>query len=1050
MQAATHESANPPKKKKRTIGAFKCPDCSKVFTRSDHLARHHLNHKPKQVFECSFLIDEFGSRRKCGKTFVRKDLRDRHIKRHFENKVKDHKGSDLGRNGSSEVSSLPLLDESPTGLINHTGIQGGPILDNHNATIHKLNNLDSIISPQYTDTSSIPRYSVPNEGLPPLSSSSLHQLGTKSTYHNGLQNQGDVLSWLFSESPSNRLRNFHVEEANDGKTLHNLFNADNNSDMAEDFPNGIQMMSEKESISTSTSEGSKRDFLGDNSRSLTPFHYFANSNSFQMMNDLQEKNIFLNESNPLDEVFFRSYQSNLSDPFAILDPYFKSTAGANGVMSTISSISPTNTNDLSPHDSISEFLPKDQILNKDQIALHGEKMNNPTNRHIFVNSALVDTLANSLPTMTRQNMSKIFEEDECDVSLEDRFSFYLWAYWSIFHPQFTILHKPSFNTKSAEPLLLLSIILIGSNYTPSKERLEGISPEYEFGLRIADPLRYMIFQHNDFKSPVKLWVLQSLNLLEWSEKNFLLRQMHERAHIHHGTTVQLLKRSPLLGGNPANISKPHSSTPTGASADGEDESSSSDLSNMGDHDTSDFDLFNRWVESESLKRITFMTFYLDIIDYIKFRHAPQIMFHQLQLFSLPCDDENLWESSDVNGSFKKIVKRQRKIQQRWKHIRHEDFFNLHYGEGFLNVLKKLIRAHKSIDSISQWKLSSFAKKILFGGLISIMYQMNQAELQNNFQLLSIGKSRKLLSSKIWKESLAKAMDNWYIVEGSEMADSKVRKSLRILKPGIIPGCHFSIYHLTQIIGISDINHYDIAIFGGSPANMSVAASEKDLQIVQRKLSKIWKGKGGSENLELSKQINFKAVVHCYLLLWEAMLLPFYDTKNTSDSFINWTASTDANDSMYAISIATLVLWSYVFITCGLESNRFNETEIIPPEGSYSKLVKLSAEGGYEYLQRIRSEFLQFFPKDDILRKSIENPSHLRGRNDNFSFMCQYCDVLSRIKHKENISGLCFLIGSKLLNSQWEVIRENAKLILNCGFRSLGRSEVICTNLFEDR
>ena len=70
-------------------------------------------------------------------------------------------------------------------------------------------------------------------------------------------------------------------------------------------------------------------------------------------------------------------------------------------------------------------------------------------------------------------------------------------------------------------------------------------------------------------------------------------------------------------------------------------------------DTTDHDLFEKWVESEGMKRITFMTFYLDIIDFIKFRHNPQILFYQLQLLNLPCDDEHLWELTEVNGSFKK-------------------------------------------------------------------------------------------------------------------------------------------------------------------------------------------------------------------------------------------------------------------------------------------------------------------------------------------------------------------------------------------------------------
>ena len=79
-----HSTSSRVRKKKRTLGVFPCTHCDKVFTRSDHLARHNLNHEPKEVYVCDFIIDYHGSKSKCGKTFVRKDLKERHIRRHHE------------------------------------------------------------------------------------------------------------------------------------------------------------------------------------------------------------------------------------------------------------------------------------------------------------------------------------------------------------------------------------------------------------------------------------------------------------------------------------------------------------------------------------------------------------------------------------------------------------------------------------------------------------------------------------------------------------------------------------------------------------------------------------------------------------------------------------------------------------------------------------------------------------------------------------------------------------------------------------------------------
>ncbi|OJJ48597.1 hypothetical protein ASPZODRAFT_150792 [Penicilliopsis zonata CBS 506.65] len=48
------------------------PGCGKSFLRPEHLSRHCLNHRPKQIYHCS----------SCPKRFVRKDLLRRHEKRH--------------------------------------------------------------------------------------------------------------------------------------------------------------------------------------------------------------------------------------------------------------------------------------------------------------------------------------------------------------------------------------------------------------------------------------------------------------------------------------------------------------------------------------------------------------------------------------------------------------------------------------------------------------------------------------------------------------------------------------------------------------------------------------------------------------------------------------------------------------------------------------------------------------------------------------------------------------------------------------------------------
>lgn len=737
----------------------------------------------------------------------------------------------------------------------------------------------------------------------------------------------------------------------------------------------------------------------------------------------QDSNVFSTIENPLDEVFWRNYLDQLDG-----------VARKARMASTASSSSPSNTAESgSSPDSSSTNSHRIGIHIHPFIEEHASKINTPHKKHLYVDTLILDLLLKCLPSITRSSLKLTLQHAEVSFTVEDHLSFYLSVYWLIFHPQFSILHKPSFDTKTCEPPLLWAMIIVGCNYCHSAEAaLENKkTPERCLSDLVIPPLRYVIFEHDDFKTPIRIWILQSLNLIEWCEKNFLLRRMHERGHIHHGTNVQLLRRSPLLGGNPASKNKTGHSSGS-ASSTGEDDSDADATLNGSNDDTTDSDLFMKWLDSESLKRITFMTFYLDIMDYIKFRHNPQIAFFQVQLLNLPCDDENLWESFEVNGSFRKIVKRQKKLQQQQRnHMPKKDssLFRIKSGDSFLSVLKKLLRSGNNLKNWPVTKLSMFNRKLVFAGLVSLMYQMQQTELQNSWSLLASSQTKGAHSANNallhqWKTTLTKAFEKWNSVVNGSCCQPSLKPPSKLFMNILTTQCKYALFHLTQIIGMGDINHYDIAIFGGSPANMSVDASLKDQYIVKAKLKKIWQNNKNGADIDL---VNLKGVIHCYILLWEMMLSP------SDYSFLDWHANQDYFDGMYAIAIATLVLWSYVFSICGKESQVYNEE--VGKLQTYAELSNVSSEGGYGYLKRIRTLF------DSKLEPKYDSTGHLVGDID------RCCEILPSIPKKNNISGLCFLVGTRLLESQWDVIRENAKLIIHCGFRSIGKTNATCSNLF---
>lgn len=938
------------KKKRRTLGSFPCPDCDKVFTRLDHLSRHHLNHQPKEVFVCEFMVASDSGPQRCGKRFVRRDLKERHIRRHLEL----GQDEDLGDVGAvvSTIPKPPLQPMDPTGpdAASHRRFS---VKGEYPGYLPPGNG--SLIPPPIPIPQTMP------QAMPQMSQTQVNQMSPFPPYVPPMQmpyGNGEQMPFTFP--PPN-------------------------------LPPGVQASPEY--------AFSQSDMLSWLFTDLSMAPPKSPQVSHPEMNfDVQDLHFFQNDNNPLDEMIKTYQQKHGPSTLPLL------TADSNTT---------PKTDTLLPE--IYEFNPTEENLHS-LIVEHGSSRNLPNKRHLYVDVLLINSLAKSVG-LDRHQLETIFESD---IPFEDRISYYIGKYWDIFHPQYLILHKPTFDTKTALPLLLLVMSVIGCNYSALMSHRQK-RPQFNYSMRVCVPMRFEVFQHPDFRSPVKLWVLQTLNLLEFCEKNFLLRDMHERAHIHHGTTVQLLRRLPLLGGNPSSANV-HSGGET--STDTEHELSEKQLS---DNESSDAALFGQWVEAESMKRITFMTFYLDVMDYVKFRHNPLITFHQFQLLNLPCDDDHLWNTYELNGSFRKIVKRQKRLESRKK------------SRNFINALKRVLKP----DDEPAQPMSIFTKKILFAGLVSIMHSMQQTDLQNSSSVLTANGIVLAKKSQAWKEILSRAIDNWSIDTNCYGGVKSIAHRALSHKPY---QCKFPMIHLTQIIGMADINHYDIAIFGGLPANQSVLATSKDHHIVRRKLNNMWLRHQSQSRKLINDIINLKSVIHCYLLLWETMLKPANDV-NSSDknynSFLEWTVENDYYDSMYAIGVATLVLWSYAFSTYGLESQRYTDIK----ERDYEKLVEFSAEGGYQYLLRVRQEFQTNLRKNNLHNDYHVHPFILLLGQTPDAIITKYCDLLPFITNKHNILGLCFLVGTKLLDSQWEVIRENAKLIINCGMISIGKPNITCEDVF---
>ena len=200
----------------------------------------------------------------------------------------------------------------------------------------------------------------------------------------------------------------------------------------------------------------------------------------------------------------------------------------------------------------------------------------------------LDLLLGELPNLTEGTLQ------EC-----------LAAYWDHVTVQLPVIHQPTFTSRTASPLLLLAMITLGATHVVLTRPKGSADPYKRLANVIATGLRWEIFEDVDAHPPVKLWVAQALLLLEFYEKMYATRTLHERAHIGHSYALNLLRRgSPLVADS-------GSDTPQ----EGPTEPSSPQNPSRA---TEPNDWWHRWARNESMRRVVFMAFRMDIFHAVMF------------------------------------------------------------------------------------------------------------------------------------------------------------------------------------------------------------------------------------------------------------------------------------------------------------------------------------------------------------------------------------------------------------------------------------------------
>ncbi|KAL2788403.1 fungal-specific transcription factor domain-containing protein [Aspergillus keveii] len=761
------DADTPPRKRKRTRKIqmdrkFDCTfeGCGKSYSRAEHLYRHQLNHAPKQIYRCDFPD--------CYRSFVRQDLCVRHRERHTTQgsqlQKRDHfaqaasanpngipkpqtirnasqipqshappvlsppdsKRGSTGPDQPLHVTSMPA-SASPTsaGLaqpFNHyqpTVRQHGLETDSQ---FSQANGMD-ISSP----TASLAAFNSPPLQRPFVTYDARHPAGSPTPNELGL------------DLRSAHTLNEHAPASTGAQDLgaayaikHNLngplvspstytsqaglqIPVDGYSDMAPvtsasaplEQATGLGVLDSMAGMMGQGSTVGDMQFDAFNSSVYPVFGGESNRSPFHMADDFTAW--LFNEpppgsssvANPSATSMVPGYMdAQLQNQFLMADPAygnFLSGVIPTHPMSVTSILDPGSPRAIMSEDKRQELL--DLMSTR-------------------FNEAAYSAVAKRKDALMDGDM----DEDSHVLSLS-KMQTYIGSYWYHFHVQLPILHRPTFVADKAPNLLLLAVMAIGAATLDTIHGQEVTEAASELADFIMWHLRWEIFMEGDFRPPAKLWVFQALLLLEVYEKMYSTRALHERAHIHHDTTLTLMRRGSSLIGR-------HSfDSPASLRDDRQARSASGSVM------TPDFaadESWTHWIKTEATRRVAFAAFVLDSSHATMFGHSAKMVAHELRL-PLPCD-EALWSAT----SAAEVARVQASLHA-----------NGVRPVMFLDGLKRTLNGQRV-------RTNAFGRTILMAGLLSVSWHMNQRDLQVN----SLGVAHALGGRDKWRSALLRAFDNW--------------------------------------------------------------------------------------------------------------------------------------------------------------------------------------------------------------------------------------------------------------------------------------------------
>lgn len=555
---------------------------------------------------------------------------------------------------------------------------------------------------------------------------------------------------------------------------------------------------------------------------------------------------------------------------------------------------------------------------------------------------------------------------------------YIGSYWYHQHAQLPILHKPTFSADRTPNLLLLAVVAIGAATLDKAYGTSLTDSAAEFANFVAWHIRWEIMRDADFRPPAKLWVFQTLLFIEVYEKMYATRALHERAHIHHDSTLTLMRRGSSLLGRSASDSPP--------SLRGDQDNGKTFVPFLGNESTKSEESWYRWITTEATRRAAFGAFVIDSIHATMFGHAAKMVAHEMRL-PLPCD-EGLW--SAVSAA--EAGRAQSSLQTNGvKPIM------------FLDGLKKTLNGQRV-------RTNSFGRTIIMAGLLSVSWHMTQRDLQ----ISSLGPrtANSFGGPDKWKATLLRAFDNWKrdfdeaLAEAAPAPASPLRATTTPFH-GLLPPVDDEnifesrtvLHHLAHIAAHVDV--VDCQVFAGANRLLGRSITPKDYSVIREKIER-WATKASARDaafyaLKFIAQvlippdepidgINSRVYGHASPILPQAFEHNQYIARD--DFLLN---------RPWVLYISALVVWCYGFALEGP----------IKPHPA-------------------EEDFITYRQKEHDMRQYLERVGGVRAPDD-----------LENVEGKNRCLGLLMILKESFESTRWELTHEAAGLLGNACLKLRG-------------